>query len=104
MCSVGAIKNNTTSVSDTDFTNYVFSGPTRVQILQIEFPTLGLDSVPGDSEGVNEMNESATLLRQFCTLFERTGCAAGVRVYFPGNILHPGFFFQLHLQGVLGRS
>jgi len=53
------------------------------KLIEIEFPTLGLDSVPGDSEGVNEMNESATLLRQFCTLFERTGCAAGVRVYFP---------------------
>ena len=38
----------------------------------------------GDSEGCNEMNESAALLRQFCTLFENAGNADKVRVYFPG--------------------
>ena len=38
----------------------------------------------GDSEGCNEMNESAALLRQFCAMFENAGNADKVRVYFPG--------------------
>ena len=54
------------------------------QLLEVEFPTLGLDSVPGDAEGCNEMSESAVLLRQFCTMFENSGNAQNVRVYFPG--------------------
>jgi len=53
-------------------------------VLQVEFPTLGLANCPGDSEGVNEMNESAALLRQLCAVFERAGTAEGVRVFFPG--------------------
>ena len=44
-------------------------------VLQVEFPTLGLANCPGDSEGVNEMNESAALLRQLCAVFERAGTA-----------------------------
>lgn len=53
-------------------------------MLQVEFPTLGLANCPGDSEGVNEMNESAALLRQLCAVFERAGTAEGVRIFFPG--------------------
>jgi hypothetical protein len=53
-------------------------------VLQVEFPTLGLANCPGDSEGVNEMNESAALLRQLCAVFERAGTAEGVRIFFPG--------------------
>jgi hypothetical protein len=57
------------------------------KLIEVEFPSLGLDTVPGDSEGVNEMNESAVLLRQFCTMFEKSEAvhqAEHVRVYFPG--------------------
>uniref|UniRef100_A0A7S0MRW1 DUF1995 domain-containing protein n=1 Tax=Pyramimonas obovata TaxID=1411642 RepID=A0A7S0MRW1_9CHLO len=53
------------------------------KLIEVEFPSLGLDSVPGDSEGCNEMNESAALLRQFCKMFENAGNADKVRVYFP---------------------
>ena len=59
-------------------------------VAQVEFPTLGLASCPGDSEGVNEMNESAALLRQLCTVFERAGTAEGVRVFFPGACCEEG--------------
>jgi len=54
-----------------------------MKLVEVEFPTLGLANCPGDSEGVNEMNESAALLRQLCAVFERAGTAEGVRVFFP---------------------
>ncbi|GAY63442.1 hypothetical protein CUMW_225630 [Citrus unshiu] len=36
---------------------------------EIEFPTAGLDSVPGDGEGGIEMTGSMRLIREFCDLF-----------------------------------
>nr|CAB3445460.1 unnamed protein product [Digitaria exilis] len=39
------------------------------QLLEIEFPTAGLQSVPGDGEGGNEMTGSMLLIREFCDRF-----------------------------------
>ncbi|XP_008448608.2 protein LPA3 isoform X1 [Cucumis melo] len=39
------------------------------QLMEIEFPTAGLESVPGDGEGGIEMTESMQLIRQFCDCF-----------------------------------
>ncbi|KAH7668799.1 hypothetical protein IHE45_11G035400 [Dioscorea alata] len=36
------------------------------QLLEIEFPTAGLESVPGDGEGGIEMTGSMQLIREFC--------------------------------------
>ncbi|XP_048132382.1 uncharacterized protein LOC115757590 isoform X3 [Rhodamnia argentea] len=36
------------------------------QLMEIEFPTSGLDSVPGDGEGGIEMTGSMQLIREFC--------------------------------------
>lgn len=33
---------------------------------EIEFPTSGLASVPGDGEGATEMTESINMIREFC--------------------------------------
>ncbi|KAL9328454.1 hypothetical protein ACSQ67_003457 [Phaseolus vulgaris] len=39
------------------------------QLMEIEFPTAGLGSVPGDGEGGIEMTESMQLIREFCDRF-----------------------------------
>ncbi|XP_037453493.1 uncharacterized protein LOC119323879 isoform X2 [Triticum dicoccoides] len=39
------------------------------QLLEIEFPTAGLQSVPGDGEGGIEMTGSMLLIREFCDRF-----------------------------------
>ncbi|KAH9753117.1 DUF1995 domain-containing protein [Citrus sinensis] len=39
------------------------------KLMEIEFPTAGLDSVPGDGEGGIEMTGSMRLIREFCDLF-----------------------------------
>ncbi|KAJ9556472.1 hypothetical protein OSB04_011086 [Centaurea solstitialis] len=39
-----------------------------IQLMEIEFPTAGLDSVPGDGEGGIEMTGSMQLIREFCDL------------------------------------
>ncbi|KAJ7953367.1 protein LOW PSII ACCUMULATION 3, chloroplastic [Quillaja saponaria] len=36
------------------------------QLMEIEFPTSGLESVPGDGEGGIEMTGSMQLIREFC--------------------------------------
>ncbi|XWS49473.1 hypothetical protein CRYUN_Cryun12cG0006500 [Craigia yunnanensis] len=38
------------------------------QFMEIEFPTAGLQSVPGDGEGGNEMTGSMQLIREFCDI------------------------------------
>ncbi|KAG4134686.1 hypothetical protein ERO13_D08G172400v2 [Gossypium hirsutum] len=38
------------------------------QLMEIEFPTAGLGSVPGDCEGGNEMTGSMQLIREFCDI------------------------------------
>lgn len=38
----------------------------KIQLMEIEFPTSGLLSVPGDGEGGTEMTESMLLIREFC--------------------------------------
>ncbi|WRX17104.1 protein of unknown function DUF1995 - like 2 [Theobroma cacao] len=38
------------------------------QLMEIEFPTAGLESVPGDGEGGNEMTDSMQLIREFCDI------------------------------------
>eukprot|EP00892_Ulva_mutabilis_P000696 jgi/Ulvmu1/10627/UM066_0006.1 len=54
-----------------------------VQLLEIEFPTAGLDSVAGDAEGQNEMTYSLEFLRRFLVLFQLGDTAATTRVFFP---------------------
>jgi len=49
--------------------------------VEVEMPSASLSSVAGDAEGVNEMNASAALLRDFLREWDRDGPA--VRVFFP---------------------
>uniref|UniRef100_A0A0A0L151 DUF1995 domain-containing protein n=1 Tax=Cucumis sativus TaxID=3659 RepID=A0A0A0L151_CUCSA len=53
------------------------------QLMEIEFPTAGLESVPGDGEGGIEMTESMQLIRQFCDCFIDPLKATRTRVFFP---------------------
>ncbi|KDO37432.1 hypothetical protein CISIN_1g034975mg [Citrus sinensis] len=39
------------------------------KLMEIKFPTAGLDSVPGDGEGGIEMTGSMRLIREFFDLF-----------------------------------
>ncbi|KAL3691118.1 hypothetical protein R1sor_004769 [Riccia sorocarpa] len=53
-------------------------------LLEIEFPTGGLDSVPGDVEGGIEMSSSMNLVREFCRVFVDGSDKAGrTRIFFP---------------------
>ncbi|KAM0934450.1 putative protein LOW PSII ACCUMULATION 3 [Dioscorea sansibarensis] len=53
------------------------------QLLEIEFPTAGLESVPGDGEGGIEMTGSMQLIREFCDRLIISEKAAKTRVFFP---------------------
>ncbi|PWZ29068.1 hypothetical protein Zm00014a_020258 [Zea mays] len=53
------------------------------QLLEIEFPTAGLQTVPGDGEGGNEMTGSMLLIREFCDRFVPAEKATRTRVFFP---------------------
>lgn len=53
------------------------------QLMEIEFPTAGLESVPGDGEGGIEMTGSVELLREFCDLVVSPDQTAKTRVFFP---------------------
>ncbi|KAF4391804.1 hypothetical protein F8388_017399 [Cannabis sativa] len=53
------------------------------QLMEIEFPTAGLESVPGDGEGGIEMTESMVLIRDFCDRFVDTVKAVRTRIFFP---------------------
>lgn len=50
-------------------------------LLEVEFPTAGLDTVPGDEEGGIEMNTSIVLMKEFCTIFKNE--APTTRIFFP---------------------
>ncbi|KAK3155925.1 hypothetical protein QOZ80_2AG0100490 [Eleusine coracana subsp. coracana] len=53
------------------------------QLLEIEFPTAGLQSVPGDGEGGNEMTGSMLLIREFCDSFVPAEKTTRTRIFFP---------------------
>ncbi|KAK7407091.1 hypothetical protein VNO78_08733 [Psophocarpus tetragonolobus] len=53
------------------------------QLMEIEFPTAGLGSVPGDGEGGIEMTESMQLIREFCDRLISSEKATRTRIFFP---------------------
>ncbi|KAH9753112.1 DUF1995 domain-containing protein [Citrus sinensis] len=53
------------------------------KLMEIEFPTAGLDSVPGDGEGGIEMTGSMRLIREFCDLFVTPEKVTRTRIFFP---------------------
>ncbi|TMX00862.1 hypothetical protein EJD97_025802 [Solanum chilense] len=53
------------------------------QLMEIEFPTAGLGSVPGDGEGGIEMTGSIQLIREFCDLLVKPEKATKTRIFFP---------------------
>ncbi|CAI9762561.1 unnamed protein product [Fraxinus pennsylvanica] len=53
------------------------------QLMEIEFPTAGLESVPGDGEGGIEMTGSLQLIREFCDLVISPEKATRTRIFFP---------------------
>ncbi|XP_027361054.1 protein LOW PSII ACCUMULATION 3, chloroplastic isoform X2 [Abrus precatorius] len=55
----------------------------NTQLMEIEFPTAGLGSVPGDGEGGIEMTESMQLIREFCDRFISSEKASRTRIFFP---------------------
>ncbi|XP_010278867.1 PREDICTED: protein LOW PSII ACCUMULATION 3, chloroplastic isoform X1 [Nelumbo nucifera] len=55
----------------------------KKQLMEIEFPTSGLESVPGDGEGGIEMTESMQLIREFCDRFISPEKAMRTRIFFP---------------------
>ncbi|CAN1174908.1 hypothetical protein LINPERHAP2_LOCUS31613 [Linum perenne] len=54
-----------------------------VKLMEIEFPTAGLESVPGDGEGGIEMTDSMLLIRQFCDRFVSPEKSTRTRIFFP---------------------
>ncbi|KAL4199349.1 hypothetical protein AMTRI_Chr03g50700 [Amborella trichopoda] len=50
---------------------------------EIEFPTAGLASVPGDGEGGNEMTDSMQLIRHYCDRFLKAEKVTRTRIFFP---------------------
>eukprot|EP00271_Cylindrocystis_brebissonii_P021859 TRINITY_DN809_c0_g2_i1.p1 TRINITY_DN809_c0_g2~~TRINITY_DN809_c0_g2_i1.p1 ORF type:complete len:324 (+),score=46.60 TRINITY_DN809_c0_g2_i1:40-1011(+) len=53
------------------------------KLLEVEFPTAGLDSVSGDAEGGVEMTSSMEYVRTFCQTFAREGKGSATRIFFP---------------------
>ncbi|KAF9623734.1 hypothetical protein IFM89_004815 [Coptis chinensis] len=53
------------------------------KLMEIEFPTAGLESVPGDGEGGIEMTGSMQLIREFCDCFVAPEKATRTRIFFP---------------------
>lgn len=53
------------------------------QLMEIEFPTAGLGSVPGDGEGGTEMTGSMQLIREFCDLLVIPEKVTKTRIFFP---------------------
>ncbi|KAF6146221.1 hypothetical protein GIB67_011693 [Kingdonia uniflora] len=53
------------------------------QLMEIEFPTAGLESVPGDGEGGIEMTGSMELIREFCECLVIPEKATRTRIFFP---------------------
>ncbi|KAK9095658.1 hypothetical protein Scep_027127 [Stephania cephalantha] len=55
----------------------------KKQLMEIEFPTAGLASVPGDGEGGIEMTESMQFIREFCDCFITPEKVTRTRIFFP---------------------
>ncbi|XP_058772617.1 protein LPA3-like [Vicia villosa] len=53
------------------------------KLMEIEFPTAGLTSVPGDGEGGIEMTGSMQLIREFCDRFISSEKTTRTRIFFP---------------------
>ncbi|XP_078152429.1 LOW PSII ACCUMULATION protein (DUF1995) [Carex rostrata] len=53
------------------------------KLLEIEFPTTSLESVPGDGEGGNEMTESMLLTRGYCDRLIPPEKCTKTRIFFP---------------------
>eukprot|EP00250_Pteridium_aquilinum_P011217 c19915_g1_i1 orf=140-1084(-) len=53
------------------------------KLLEVEFPTAGLESVSGDAEGGIEMTSSMVLVRNFCTYLLNSEQYARTRIFFP---------------------
>ncbi|KAL2551138.1 hypothetical protein Fot_12668 [Forsythia ovata] len=53
------------------------------QLMEIDFPTAGLESVPGDGEGGIEMTGSMQLIREFCDLVISPEKSTRTRIFFP---------------------
>ncbi|KAJ3684680.1 hypothetical protein LUZ61_013844 [Rhynchospora tenuis] len=53
------------------------------KLLEIEFPTTSLESVPGDGEGGNEMTESMLLIRGYCDRLIPPEKSTKTRIFFP---------------------
>ncbi|EPS70367.1 hypothetical protein M569_04395, partial [Genlisea aurea] len=54
-----------------------------VQLMEVEFPTAGLESVPGDGEGGIEMTQSMQLIREFCHLLIPPEKTTRTRIFLP---------------------
>ncbi|RZC73941.1 hypothetical protein C5167_049422 [Papaver somniferum] len=52
-------------------------------LMEIEFPTAGLESVPGDGEGGIEMTGSMQMIREFCDCFITSEKVTRTRIFFP---------------------
>ncbi|KAF3795947.1 hypothetical protein EJ110_NYTH04192 [Nymphaea thermarum] len=53
------------------------------QLLEIEIPTAGLASVPGDAEGGIEMTESMQLIHEYCKRFVPSEKVTKTRIFLP---------------------
>ncbi|CAN6461367.1 unnamed protein product [Victoria cruziana] len=53
------------------------------QLLEIEIPTAGLASVPGDAEGGIEMTESMQLIHEYCKCFVPLEKVTKTRIFLP---------------------
>ncbi|MQL75683.1 hypothetical protein Taro_008069 [Colocasia esculenta] len=94
-CSVSKKNGNSNTVSDVEFprdydelleqakTATELALRDQKQLVEIEFPTAGLESVPGDGEGGIEMTGSMQLIREFCDLFVLPEKARTTRIFFP---------------------
>ncbi|KAJ6933259.1 protein LOW PSII ACCUMULATION 3 [Populus alba x Populus x berolinensis] len=60
-----------------------FAWEDNKQLMEIEFPTAGLESVPGDGEGGIEMTGSMQLIREFCDRFVSPEKTTRTRIFFP---------------------
>ncbi|KAG5249088.1 protein LOW PSII ACCUMULATION [Salix suchowensis] len=60
-----------------------FAWEDNKQLMEIEFPTAGLESVPGDGEGGIEMTGSIQLIREFCDRFVSPEKTTRTRIFFP---------------------
>ncbi|XP_047319906.1 protein LPA3 [Impatiens glandulifera] len=60
-----------------------FAFKDSLQLMEIEFPTAGLQSVPGDGEGGIEMTGSMELIREFCDLLITPEKSTRTRIFFP---------------------